>query len=515
MLKRFFGERIHDQLHLLGVSVLCIGIPLNKVVMSISMLFLVLNLLLEKEFKTYTNNLKKNKLFLLILFFFGLHIISFLWSSNTSYALHDLKVKLPLLIIGIVLSAKPITNQERLKFILNCFLSSLTFTSLINYLSYTGIIFQFEYDDIRGMSLFTSHVRFGLLISFGVAVVFYNLHLYKKHRLIFTAIAIWFCYYTYYSQVLSGVITLLGIIFITLFLIIWKHNKLIASLFSIITTSVTIWFVFWLLTPVTLDAKQYENLPELTVEGNPYSHCLDYIDPETKGPIQAFISKVEIEREWLKKSQISIDSFDVKKQPIEQTLIRYLTASGYRKDAQGVRKLSLEDVKNIENGHTSPNFNGVLARIYSVQYQISNNGDPNGHSLLERLEYWQNGWTIAKNNFWLGVGAGDVQDAFNKQYVNSKSKLKTENRNRAHNSYLTTFITFGIIGLIYFLYFHLYFIRQSIVTKNYLGILFIITILLSYLTEDTLETQTGITFFAFFLFLTPLLNQGLMLSKTK
>ena len=202
-------------------------------------------------------------------------------------------------------------------------------------------------------------------------------------------------------------------------------------------------------------------------------------------------------------------------QPIEQTLIRYLTASGYRKDAQGVRKLSLEDVKNIENGHTSPNFNGVLARIYSVQYQISNNGDPNGHSLLERLEYWQNGWTIAKNNFWIGVGAGDVQDAFNKQYVNSKSKLKTENRNRAHNSYLTTFITFGIIGLIYFLYFHLYFIRQSIVTKNYLGILFIITILLSYLTEDTLETQTGITFFAFFLFLTPLLNQGLMLSKTK
>ncbi|NRA11771.1 MAG: hypothetical protein HRT57_07440, partial [Crocinitomicaceae bacterium] len=112
MLNRIFGANTHTYLHVLGLSGLAFGLPFNKVVMSISMMFLVLNLLLEGELKTYWVNLKSNRSFILILSLVLLTVISMFWSTDMAYGLHDLKAKLPLLVIPVVLGAKPIYNSK-------------------------------------------------------------------------------------------------------------------------------------------------------------------------------------------------------------------------------------------------------------------------------------------------------------------------------------------------------------------------------------------------------------------
>jgi hypothetical protein len=64
---------------------------------------------------------------------------------------------------------------------------------------------------------------------------------------------------------------------------------------------------------------------------------------------------------------------------------------------------------------------------------------------------------------------------------------------------LTTLISMGVIGLFLFIWFHAHFLRKTIVEKNIYAVGFMIILIISYFTEDTLETQTGVSFAGFFM----------------
>ena len=122
MLSRFFGDNIHRYLHVLGLSGVAFGIPLNKVVMSSSMVFIALNLLTEAKFKEGLKNLKSNKLYWLVAALFLLHVVGLLWSENMAYGLHDLRVTVPLFVIPTMLVARPIKKRSDLHLVLGAFL---------------------------------------------------------------------------------------------------------------------------------------------------------------------------------------------------------------------------------------------------------------------------------------------------------------------------------------------------------------------------------------------------------
>lgn len=179
--------------------------------------------------------------------------------------------------------------------------------------------------------------------------------------------------------------------------------------------------------------------------------------------------------------------------------MRYMSSMDLNKDAAGFAKLTQQDIHNIEKGYASVYTSGFLSRYYGIKYQLNNTMDPNEHSQLKRFEYWKTGIQIARENLLIGVGTGDVQREFNKQYERNRSILTEENRRRTHNNFLTVLITFGIPGLFLFFWFHAEFLIQNIRDRFLPGLAFISIVLLSYLFEDTLETQTGITFVAYFL----------------
>ena len=91
-----------------------------------------------------------------------------------------------------------------------------------------------------------------------------------------------------------------------------------------------------------------------------------------------------------------------------------------------------------------------------------------------------------------------MQVAFNNYYADSDTQLKEHVRLRAHNQYATFFITFGLVGFIIAMtgLFGPVFIMHK--WRDYLFILFFLIALLSMLNEDTLETQTGVSFFMYF-----------------
>jgi O-antigen ligase len=145
-----------------------------------------------------------------------------------------------------------------------------------------------------------------------------------------------------------------------------------------------------------------------------------------------------------------------------------------------------------------PNF---YVRIYKIfweynRYQIT--GNASGHSVVQRFEFWKASRAIIRNNMWTGVGTGDLDDAFQEEYDKSGSLLEKEYRWHSHNQFLAIAAAFGLSGLAWFLFSLIFPAIRLGKFPDYYYLSFFIIIVLSMLTEDTLETQAGVTVFAFF-----------------
>ena len=498
MLNRFFGNNFHTHLHIFGLCCVAAGVPFNKIMMSLAMMLIVVNLFIEGEFKLYFQHLKSNKIYLLVLGFFLLHVIALLWTSNFDFALHDLKVKLPFLVIPTIIAAKPITKTNYINLILASILLSTVTLSLINFFSYHTFFSGETQFNFREMSLFTSHIRFGIIISMVVGIALHFIRKSTGNKLAFVLVIIWLTFYTIYSQVISGWISLLLVFSIYgIYVLRRKYKWILLTSFGLFSV-LFIFLLSWLFSPVIINKDNYVDIEKYTAEGNQYSHVFGVVDPETEKPIHLYVCSKELKREWPKRSNFPIDSLDNKGQSIYETLIRFLASKNVKKDAVGLSRLSHDEIIGIENGVTSALMNGVMERLYGIKYQLINKSNPNNHSLLQRLEYWKTALEIANKNILIGVGTGDVQDAFNSQYERNESLLNLDKRRRAHNYYLTVQITFGIVGLLYFLLLLFNFVRFNYRENQMIGVIFILIIIVSFFLEDTIETQTGVTFFGLF-----------------
>ena len=427
----------------------------------------ILNFLVEADFKNYWQRIKENRLLHLLIAFYLLHAVSLLWSDNISYGINDLRIKAPLLVVSIILIAKPILKSDRNKLYLLLILSLLV-TSVINFCHYQFLLNAHLAKDIRELSFFGSHIRYGILLAFGIGICLFLSREFKRFSIGLISCAAWFIFYTYYSQVLSGLLSLL-VVFILYAVLYFRERKWVLISGAILCLTILIG------TAAFLFSKE----------------------KEMTSPIS---QSSELKDAWNKRSRLAFDSLDLKNQPLKTTLSRYIASKGFSPNKISVNKLSEDDVHNIENGYADIHETGLgfRARLYGLKYQIHHAGNPNGHSLLQRVESWKTAGQIIKENWIFGVGAGDVADIFEQKYKENKSLLIAENRIRAHNSFLTYWLSFGIIGLVLFTYIQYSFFQFEWRNVNYLGLLFIGLSLISFLLEDALETQTGVTFFAFF-----------------
>ncbi len=467
--------------------------------MSLGMMLLLLNLLLEANFKSYYHSLKSNKAFLLLFAVFLLHLIGMLYSENFSEGLNDIRVKLPLLIVPLGIIAKPISDRKTLNFLLGIFVFSLVITSLINFSLYNHWFGNREYDDLRGMSLFGSHIRYGILISLAAAISFYLAFQFRIYRFLYYLISVWFVFYTFNSGIISGFIALFVAFCAIVFFYLYHWKKWSAVVFVLLTAGFVA-FTFYLILPAAKKFYPLEELPTHTAAGNPYKHDFNIIGYENGEPVFIMVCEEELHEEWIKVSEMDLNGSDKSGQELKITLIRYMTSKKLPKDREGFRKLSEKDIQNIENGIPTVRYlkPGIFGRLATISHQIENNTNPNGHSLLQRFAFWDASWKIIKKNLWVGVGSGDSNAAFQKQYETDNSRLLEENRLRSHNQFLAIWVSFGVIGLIIFLWMLFHFTKLNFGRNELCAFVFIMVYISSFLIEDTLETQMGVTSFAFF-----------------
>lgn len=493
----------HYWLRVTALVILIVGVAVSNVLMSIGAIWIISNWLIEAKFSEYGHRLKSSPELILILFFLFYSILSIAWSDDFWYAFHDIRIKLPLLAIPLALGSGAQLEKKILNFLLFLFIGIIAFTSVVNFTWYN---FFTERSEIRQMSWFISQIRFATLVDLALFSLVY-LVFEKKIRWIYALpLIVWFAVYTFYAQVLNGYILFLILFGFTFFYLLVRVKRVKIKLAVLGGVALIAIFGFIYLSEIFETYKGPEktdnNTLELyTVNGNPYYHDYSSRQVENGHFVWHYVSAVELEKEWNKRSAIAYDSVDQKGQPMFGTLMRYMTSKDLRKDSVGVWALSEDEIRKIEGGCTSIQMNsGLKAKLHSFLYEYEmyqGGADPNGFSLLQRLEHLKAAKSILADHWLTGVGIGDVDSVFQSYYIKTDSRLLPENRLRSHNQFISNWIALGLPGfLITAALFIVPFFYKA--KRDYFLWIVLLSLAISFSFEDMLETQAGATIFALF-----------------
>ncbi|MFC2119968.1 O-antigen ligase family protein [Bacteroidota bacterium] len=515
------GTKTHFNIYYWSLIIFAASLSLSRFALTVAQIIMVLNWLSEGNFNTKFRILKSRKGIILVISIFLIHLIGLIYSEDLSQGLHDIKIKLPLLAFPLIVGTSPALNNKQLKKLLLIFAAAVSISTFISIGYFLGFPIHSiiksvpeKFNDIREISIFIDHIRFSLLINIAIfSLLYYLIFAGDKHKtitiLIYILIIGWLIVFLFILLSMTGLIVFLISAFILFIYWIKKQKRRILriSLFSILII-VPIIIISYLVSSVIkfYDVKKtdIQSLEKTTSQGNYYWHDLDNTQVENGSYVGLYICEKELIEEWEKISEFKYFSKDKKNQEIRYTLIRFLTSRGFRKDAEGVRKLTKDDISLIEEGYANYIFKNKLslkAKIYQIIWQLdvyNKGGNPSGHSVTQRIEYIKVASRIIKQNFWTGVGTGDLINSYRIEYEKMDSTLDMNRRLRAHNQYLTFLAAFGIFGFLWIMYALIYPVVLERKSMNYFFVIYFIIAFLSMLNEDTIETQAGASFFAFF-----------------
>ena len=454
--------------------------------------------------KTRFADFLHNKVAVVMVSVYVMHLLGLIYTSDFPSAFHDLRIKLPLLIIPLVLSSMKPLDRKQFDMVLWFFIASVFFVTILGTMKYLSR----DFVDVRELSLFINYIRLSLCIVFSIFILGYylvkrNYGLMLKSIMVF--MIIWFLWQITVFESITSALVIATLCFVLVMYFVFRSKNKSVKICMVVVLVVVASTVICLpykvagdyMKPAEVDVTQLDTHTKL---GNPYVFDTINFGVEDARYVGLYLSKYELIDAWNKRS---VKKINHEYEEGYYTLVRYLTSKDLRKDADGVNALSENDIRNIENGVANYNYienPGFKTRIMKVMVAYSNykrSGDANGSSVFQRVEYIKASFGIIKDSPVFGVGTGIIK-VFADYYEEIDSKLLPEYRLRSHNQYLAIMVAFGVVGMLWFLFSMFYPLFADKRNRNYLYMVFLFIIMFSMFTDDTLETQVGATLFAYF-----------------
>lgn len=497
------NKKIAFYIYYVGLFGLSASIPVSKFATSVGMLLISFAWFLNWNWREKLNLFKKYKTPLIAsVFLFLIFVLGLIHSENIDYALKDLKIKAPLFILPVVFALSGFKlDRKKIIIALTLMAASGVTASIIGYISYRTKTNQGEILDLRYMSPFISMIRLSLILSFGFGLCLWGISKLKSSLKWLLLIPIcWISYFVAITESLTGLVLIPILSFYFLFFML-KRNKKLAFGVGMVFLISGIWLIFQINDISSMVfANHSHEYKKKTLNGRKYKHNAKVLTRENGYLLYDNLNEEEMRREWNARSSVryndTINSFNY-----GAVLIRFLTSKGISKDSVGVSLLTKSEIKAIEVG--VPNFyyltaNPISRRIH-VGFMEFRNAIENekylGSSVASRFIYAKTGYEIFKENFWTGIGTGDVNDEFLHQYEKLNTKEERYDK-KSHNQYITTALTLGVFGLVFFTGILGLLIKTYKGTLIYLFFLGQLILLLGMLWEDTLETQAGVAIFS-------------------
>jgi hypothetical protein len=344
-----------------------------------------------------------------------------------------------------------------------------------------------------------SHIRLGYLIMTGLLFMIYIFQKDRNHGWFYFGVAILSLYSIYNLGILSALAyatVCLPFLFFYFTKNIHRYKNYVVS-FALISSVIFLAYIgkFY------LNFFKEKDIPyNQMVNDSGYLHYPEQHLIENGFNAGINIASDELLREWNRRfpeNPLSIYN------PQFFGLIRYMASLGLTKDSAGFSKLSNSDLYNIMSGISNykyPALSGIGKKLYEMFYsfrQIYYMKNKSGSSAGMRLYYWQTGFDVIKENWLLGCGTGDVFDEMKKIFVNDG--IHPEWMKRPHQQFISIWAALGVTGFILFLIIMFFYPFFSGFAKNSIPFFLIwLGFILSFLYEDTLETQTGVSYVVFF-----------------
>lgn len=504
---------IHHAIYFILLFALIGAQPVSNFMMSGMEILLAVNWALEWDMRAKWGRARRSPLLWAFLVLMAVHLIWMLWSANSAYGWYDIFKKLPLLAIPLVVLTSLPLNRKQLEFLFFTFVTTVFIATIIGRIRMATIL-DLPY---RQIIPFISHIRFSMNVCLAVAIlVWFGVERAKRVAhpwrdwLLWLSLLVMLSLLDFLFRLRSyTAFVMLFVTAVLLLVVFWRRirNRLAAYislvlvvLVAAVAVIVSIGMYTDYYTPVPLASQP---LRESTANGNPYQHKQDGLI-ENGNYVNNYICRVELECEWDKRSAMSLDDITENEYAVYPTLIRYLNAMGTTKDSVGMTLLNDDDIRAIEKGIANPVYlkGSSLRKMYYVmffEYECYRKfGAVKDFTMLQRFELWRNAWRTFLKNPLFGVGTGDVVDACHKQLVIDGSPLEGTKKH-AHNQYLTFLVSFGIVGFVVIAALFVYAVRRQRLLRLPIVLAFVSFVLISFISEDTLETLAGCVFSVLFL----------------
>ena len=476
---------------------------------------LLVNWVVEWNWKEKFANFRTNRLLQAFLVLLAVHLLWLFGTSNMGYAFFDLQKKLPLFIIPlVVLTTPPLQYRERLNV-------AIAYVAAVLVVSVIGMVRYLTIPDLpyRDISPYISHIRYGLNVCMTLVLLAYVAC--RQRRPWLYALNILLSLWLFGILLILHAYTAFIILLATSLVLLIAYGKRLPQ--PLRTPAVLLYCVVVLVLGATIGRYAYgyyslkplstEPLQSVTANGNPYYHGNDGLI-ENGNYVHYYVCEEEMRQQWAKLSDYPIDSLTPIGYTVYPALLRYLNGMGVTKDSLGMTRLTPADVSAIEKGIANPVYLSRSPRkmFYVLFFEYENYRcyhSVSNFSVLQRLELWDNGWKVFLQHPLLGVGTGDVPDACHQRLAEVGSPL-ADTQLHTHNQYLNFLLAFGVVG---FLLIAFFFLRAIFVVRNpnratlpsckqhiasaklpILYTAFLCILLISFISEDTLETLAGITF---------------------
>jgi len=501
------GRDAFRTVHVGALALCAIMLPWSTAILSMAQMLLVIDWLAEgvvrNDFIGRFRRTFTSAPAMVFLSIFGLHVLGLFWTTDLKWGTDLVRILLPILSVGAVLagSARLSTPEFRTVLLLGAW--SVIASTLVCLVMRHG-----DAADYRSLSVFISHIRLTLLLCLAIVVF-----LLDRGGPLWLRIA-GYCAVPWALLFINKLGSIQGflILFVLAAVFVWRWvggngrtMKWGVRAALVALPLMTLWMgIKEVRARYRLPDPQLARTYERTVGWEMYTH--DIVNPQTENGthVWTWIAWNELHAAWPLRSSRGLDELDGKGHQLFGTLVRYLASKGERKDSLAVMALTDAQVREIEQGVTNVlhgQRSTLRERIDEVFFELEHYyayGAANGHSVAMRLEFLKAGAAIAEREWIIGVGTGDTRTAFAEEYERMHSALSMEWRHRAHNEYLTLWISFGVFGLLWSLFAFWWPARKLRAWGDPLFIAWAVIFGISCFTDDTIETQAGATLFGLY-----------------
>lgn len=223
---------IHQKIFLASMFLTVIALPLSRALLSVSLILLIVNWMVEGEFRRKWLILKKRPIIFFFMGFYLIHLFGLLYTDNPAAALKSLQVKLPLLFFPLVIGSESRLSRKEFHLVIRGFITSGLMASLLcllmalreSYLAGASLLDYEYYTYYNFSSLISLHpTYFALFLNlslFGIVWLWYDRR--KRGEEIHKGRLVW------QGMVLLGVLLLLSarmqiiiLLLVTVLSVIW------------------------------------------------------------------------------------------------------------------------------------------------------------------------------------------------------------------------------------------------------------------------------------------------------